>query len=158
MNRFEYSLKFLEKHIAKSEKITDLGIENGLSKILKAEGYTVTNTTGDLDLGYQIPNKVITAFEIFEHLFAPFNVLENNKGKLICSVPLNVWFSREYWNDKDKLDCHYHEFSVRQFNHLLERTGWKIIDTEKRSFFRLGIRPLLRLLFPSYYFVYAIKQ
>ena len=157
--RFRYSVKFTEKYIDKSEKITDLGEPNKLADMLLDRGYRVTNTSPscDLDYGSKVATSVITSFEIFEHMFAPFNFLMNNKGKLIVSVPLNVWFSPEYWNYKDKRDCHYHEFSVRQFNHLLDRTGWYIVASEKTSFFKFGIRPILRLFWPSYYFVYAVK-
>lgn len=157
--RFKYTLDFLSQHISKFEKITDLGVANDLSKYLKDNGYDICNTEGDLDLGFKIETDVFTSFEIFEHMFAPFNILNENKGKLITSVPLRLWFASEYWNYDNKLDCHYHEFSIRQFNHLLERTGWKIIDSKTCNFtpIRLGIRPILRLFYPRYYFVYAIK-
>lgn len=160
--RFEKTLRFVSKHFNNNEDILDLGIRNELSDYLRENGYKVQNTIGqDLDTHYSIVKEYnnITAFEIFEHLFAPFNLLNAARGKLIASVPLRLWFAPEYWNFNDRYDCHYHEFSVRQFNHLLERTGWKIKDSELwRSYDgKIGIRPLLRRIYPRYYIVYAEK-
>jgi len=48
--RFKLTLAFLKKHIDTTETILDLGVENPFSKIMKSEGFQVTNTTGeDLD-------------------------------------------------------------------------------------------------------------
>lgn len=84
-----------------------------------------------MDIEYDFVKKynIITAFEIFKHMFAPFNLLNIASGKLIASVPLRLWFAREHWNYNDPLRCHYHEFSKRQFNLLLTRTGWEIKDS-----------------------------
>jgi hypothetical protein len=162
--RFEKTLSFVMKHFKTDEIILDLGETNELSDFIRQKGgYKMVNTTGeDLDVDYSVVNKYcwITAFEIFEHMFAPFNLLNSAKGRLIASVPLRLWFAAEYWNYNDRHDCHYHEFSVRQFNHLLERTGWKLIDHEIwKSYDKpWGIRPLLRRIHPRYYIVYAEKQ
>ena len=161
--RFNNTLNFVQKHLEKSEDILDLGIENDLSKFLKSKGYNITNTQGqdlDIDFNFVKEHKVITAFEIFEHLFAPFNLLNIASGKLIASVPLSLWFAKAYWNNNDKLDCHYHEFEVKQFNHLLDRTGWKILDAEKWASYgnvRFGVRPILRRFYKRYYIIYAEK-
>ena len=129
---------------------------------MKKKGFSVKNTNGeDLDVDYHkyLNSKVTTAFEIFEHMFAPFNMLLELKGTLICSIPLNIPFQQEHWNDKDKMDCHYHEFTKRQFDHLLHRTGWEIIDYSYIYDSNwMGIRPLLRKLYPSFYIVYAVKN
>ena len=50
-------------------------------------------TIGVLSLDYD----VITSWEVFEHLLNPHTVLHNLKGKLLCTVPLNVWFAKPYW-------------------------------------------------------------
>ena len=95
-------------------------------------------------------------------MLAPFNILRNIKAKkLIASVPLKLWFSNAYWNDDDEWDRHYHEFEVKQFKFLLKKTGWSIIDSEKwRSYpqFKLGVRPILRMMTPRYYIVYCQRQ
>ena len=44
--RYKHTLEFLKQHIAPTETILDLGVENPLSEILKTEGYTVSNTSG----------------------------------------------------------------------------------------------------------------
>ncbi len=161
--RFEKTLSFLERHITTQETILDLGVENPFSKIMKEQGYTVSNTKGeDLDLNFDtISNSntdVVTAFEIFEHLIAPFNVLREIKAnKLVASIPLRLWFSPAYQSKTDPWDRHYHEFEDWQFDWLLEKAGWKIIDRDKwtNPVKKIGFRPLLRSFTPRYYIVYA---
>jgi hypothetical protein len=79
--RFEKTLSFVRKHLKTDEVILDLGKTNELSDFLRQEGnYKIVNTTGeDLDVDFKIVTKytTITAFEIFEHMFAPFNLLNS---------------------------------------------------------------------------------
>ncbi|MCH4551562.1 class I SAM-dependent methyltransferase [Aestuariibaculum lutulentum] len=161
--RFKHTLEFLRKHISTSETILDLGVVNPFSEIMSQQGYTVENTKGeDLDLDTStIDNSsadVVTAFEIFEHLLSPFTVLKSIKAdKLVASVPLKLWFSSAYRSKTDMLDRHYHEFEDWQFDWLLEKAGWKIIDRQKwtNPTKKIGIRPMLRWFTPRYYIVYA---
>ncbi|OYX25407.1 MAG: methyltransferase [Flavobacteriales bacterium 32-35-8] len=163
--RYKHTITFLKKHISTTETILDLGVENPFTKVMQEHGYNVSNTLGeDLDLDISaIKNSeadVISAFEIFEHLLSPFTVLKSIKAdKLVASVPLKLWFSPAYRSKTDMLDRHYHEFEDWQFDWLLEKTGWKIIATEKwtNPTKKLGIRPLLRFFTPRYYIVYAEK-
>lgn len=162
-DRFERTNSFLEKSIKKESVILDLGVQNDLSRYLIEKGYQISNTSGqDLDLDFEIVKKtefdVVTAFEIFEHMFCPFQVLRHIHAKtLIASVPLKLWFANAYWNDNDDRDKHYHEFEIKQFNLLLNKTGWKIIYSEKwKSAGNLfGIRPILRLFSDRYYIVHC---
>jgi hypothetical protein len=164
--RYKKTLDFLKKSVSTENKILDIGTENPFTKIMQEAGYEVMNTKGeDLDNDFQIVNNYdvdcYTSFEIFEHLLAPYNILkEIKKGKLVVSVPLKVWFAKAYWNKNEEWDRHYHEFEPRQFDWLLEKTGWKIKTKEAWASpdkLRFGIRPLLRYIVPSYYFVYAEK-
>tara|TARA_Y100000815_G_C13345140_1_gene501746 strand:+ start:2029 stop:2553 length:525 start_codon:yes stop_codon:yes gene_type:complete len=164
--RFKLTLEFLQKHISKDEKILDLGVENPLSKLMKQAGYKVENTTGeDLDLdtasAKNTTASVLTAFEIFEHLLSPLNVLKDSSAtKLVASIPLKLWFSPAYRSKTDKWDRHYHEFEDWQFDWLLEKSGWTIMDRVKFTHpaKKLGIRPLLRKFTPRYYLVYAERK
>lgn len=164
--RFKNTLAFLQKHIATDETILDLGIQNPFSKIMEENGYKVTNTNGeDLDTDFssvqQSNTQVVTAFEIFEHLLAPFNILKEIKAdKLVASVPLKLWFSTAYQSKTDPWDRHYHEFEDWQFDWLLEKTGWKIVDRAKwtNPTKKIGIRPLLRSFTPRYYIIFAERQ
>lgn len=164
--RFQHTLAFLQKHIATEETILDLGVENPFSKIMIEQGYSVENTKGeDLDVDFtSVQNssaEVVTAFEIFEHLLAPFNVLREIKGnKLVASIPLKLWFSPAYQSKTDAWDRHYHEFEDWQFDWLLEKSGWDIKDREKftNPVGKIGARPLLRSFTPRYYMVYARKS
>lgn len=163
--RFKHTLEFLQKHIATSETIFDLGVPNPFSKIMQENGYIVKNTTGeDIDNNQTALQKeeytVFTAFEIFEHLLNPYTVLKNVKcDKLLISIPLRLWFSSAYRSKTDMWDRHYHEFEDWQLDWLLEKTGWKIIDREKftHPVKKIGFRPLLRFFTPRYYMVYAEK-
>lgn len=141
----------------------DLGVVNPFSEIMKENGYDVTNTTGeDLDLDTAAVQTddydVVTAFEIFEHMVSPFNVLQDIKAKkLVASVPLKLWFASAYKNEADERDRHYHEFEDWQFDWLLEKSGWHIRRREKftNPVKKIGIRPILRRFTPRYYLVYA---
>lgn len=163
--RFRLTLEFLQKHIKSSETILDLGVENPFSTIMKNAGYSVTNTSGeDLDLNQTaLQNsdaKVVTALEIFEHLLNPFAVLKEIKAdKLIISIPMRLWFSPAYRSKTDMWDRHYHEFEDWQLDWLLEKTGWKIIDSKKwtNPVKQFGLRPFLRRFTNRYYIVYAEK-
>ncbi|WP_027138453.1 methyltransferase [Gaetbulibacter saemankumensis] len=161
--RFKHTIEFLEKHISTEQSILDLGVENPFSEIMKQHGYVVENTLGeDLDEDTSTIESskatVTTAFEIFEHLLSPYTVLKSiTSDKLVTSIPLKLWFSSAYRSKTDMLDRHYHEFEDWQFDWLLEKSGWKIIDREKwtNPTKKIGIRPILRWFTPRYYIVYA---
>jgi hypothetical protein len=163
--RFNITLQFLKKHIKTTEIIFDLGVPNPFSKIMEENGYTIINTTGeDLDKDQTALQKqtydVVTGFEIFEHLLNPYTILENvTCDKLLISIPLRLWFSPAYRSKTDQWDRHYHEFEDWQLDWLLEKSGWKIIDSVKftHPVKKFGFRPLLRFFTPRYYLVYAEK-
>lgn len=164
--RYKHTLDFLKKNISTESAILDLGIENPFSEILKKEGFKVNNTKGeDLDIFTEAVKTneydVITAFEIFEHLVAPFNVLKDIKAKkLVASIPLKLWFASAYQSKTDLWDRHYHEFEDWQFDWLLEKAGWHIVKKEKftNPVKKLGFRPFLRLFTPRYYLIYAERK
>ncbi|RSK42045.1 class I SAM-dependent methyltransferase [Mangrovimonas spongiae] len=161
--RYKHTLSFLKKHISINESILDLGVENPFSKIMTSEGFKVKNTQGeDLDENTSTIEKseadVITAFEIFEHLLSPYTVLKSIKAnKLVASIPMRLWFASAYRSKTDIRDRHFHEFEDWQFDWLLEKAGWKIIDRKKwtNPTKKIGIRPILRWFTPRYYIVYA---
>ena len=155
------------KHLDPGSKLLDLGTENPFTPQLKAAGYSVSNTQGEnLDDDFkkiaQTACDCVTAFEIFEHLLAPYNILKELKcNKLIASIPLKLWFAKAYWNETDDWDKHYHEFEPKQFQFLLEKTGWKIKDFEfwtSPDQNKIGVRPLLRYFYPRYYIVYCERD
>lgn len=158
------TIQFVKKHLESGAKILDLGVENQLGNRLKDSGFALSNTGGeDLDTDFEKYNAsefdCVTAFEIFEHLMAPYNILKAIKSKyLIASIPMRLWFATAYWNEKDPWDRHYHEFEQRQFDMLLERTGWKVLDSERwKSFDPIptGVRPILRRFTDRYYIVFC---
>ena len=161
--RYQITTDFIKKFVDKNELILDLGIENPLSKMLKNNGYNIINTRGeDLDIDQSAVKEtnatVVTAFQIFEHLLNPFQLLMSIKAnKLVCSVPLSLWFANAYRNSKDIRDNHFHEFEDWQFRLLLQKTGWKIIEEKKftNPVKKIGLRPLLRLFTNRYLIIYA---
>ena len=163
--RYQITTDFIKKFVDKNELILDLGIENPLSKMLKNNGYNIINTNGeDLDIDQSAVKEtnatVVTAFQIFEHLLNPFQLLMSIKAnKLVCSVPLSLWFANAYRNSKDIRDNHFHEFEDWQFRLLLQKTGWKIIEEKKftNPVKKIGLRPLLRLFTNRYLIIYAEK-
>ena len=163
--RYRITIDFVKKHISENENILDLGVMNPFSKILVDNGYKVYNTGGeDLDVDRSIITRssasVVTAFQIFEHLTNPFQVLKEIKSdKLVCSIPLRLWFSSAYRNRNDERDNHFHEFEDWQFRLLLKKTGWNIIDEKKftNPVKKFGFRPILRLFTNRYLIVYAEK-
>ncbi len=162
--RYKHTIAFLKEVVPDTATtILDLGVRNPFVDFMEREGYTVVNTSGeDLDLDTTaVENttaEVVTAFEIFEHLLAPFNVLRAiQANKIVASVPLKLWFAPAYRSKTDPWDRHYHEFEDWQFDWLFEKAGWTI---KKREQFtnpvkKIGIRPLLRQFTPRYYMVYA---
>lgn len=149
-----------------TEKILDLGVRNPFVEYMERAGYCVVNTDGeDLDLDTKAVQNtnatVVTAFEIFEHLLAPFNVLREIKAtKIVASVPLKLWFSPAYRSKTDLWDRHYHEFEDWQFDWLFEKAGWEIKRREKftNPVKKIGFRPLLRKFTPRYYLIYAERS
>lgn len=164
--RYKETLEFLTKVAPAPASIMDLGVRNPFSEIMENQGYQVTNTSGeDLDLNTEAVKtssaEIVTAFEIFEHLVAPFNVLRDiPSNKLVATVPLRLWFSPAYRSKTDKWDRHYQEFEDWQFDWLLEKSGWEIKDRHKwtNPVNKIGIRPLLRYFTPRYYAVYAERS
>ncbi len=162
--RYNNTISFIKKHVGHCNKVLDLGTQNEFSEIMEKNGFTVFNTSGeDLDFKPEVVTQFddiefVTALEICEHLLNPLWALKKlPSNRLIASVPLSLWFARAYRNESDEWDRHYHEFESWQFDWLLEKAGWKIIDTEKwpiptRDF---GVRPLLRSFVPRIYIVYA---
>lgn len=164
--RFKLTLEFLKEFVSPDENILDLGVANPFSEILKKEGFSVTNTQGqDLDTDTSIVKTanfdVVTAFQIFEHMVAPFNVLNDiNSKKLVASIPLKLWFTSAYRSKTDDWDRHYHEFEDWQFDWLLEKSGWEIKKSIKFTspVNKIGIRPILRRFTPRFYLVYAERK
>ena len=163
--RFASTLSFLEQSLPPPARLLDLGAPNALGDRLSAAGYTVINTAADLD---QDPECVrghavdaVTAFEILEHLVAPFNVLRAiDASRLFATVPLRLWFATAYRSDSDAWDRHFHEFEDWQFDWLLKRSGWRIVNRAKWVSYGppVGFRPILRRFTPRYYAVDAVRM
>ena len=164
--RYRLTLEFLKKHLPENTDILDLGVRNPFSEIMEEAGYRVANTEGeDLDLDLErVRNtkaEAVTAFEILEHLVAPYNVVKAIPcDKLLASIPLRLWFAPAYQSKTDPWDRHFHEFEDWQFDWLLEKAGWEIKDRLQwaHPVRKIGLRPLLRRFTPRYYLIYAERK
>ena len=163
--RFHQTLSFIESSLPKGSKILDLGTPNELSEFMTENGYEVDNAFGkDFDLEPTIVAQdgydAVTMLEVLEHLVNPMGVLQEVKApKLFASVPLDLWFSKDYKNQSNEWDQHFHEFEDWQFDWLLRKSGWKKLRSEKwvNPTNKLGIRPLLRRFTPRFYMIEAIR-
>lgn len=165
--RYDKTLDFIKKNAPDASTILDLGTPNSFSKIMEDRGFQVYNTSGqDLDFDYETLKEfkdieLVTALEIFEHLLNPLLVLKNLPAdKLVASVPLSLWFAKAYRSKTDPWDRHFHEFEDWQFDWLLEKAGWRILDSVQwcSPQDKIGLRPLLRRVTPRFYMVYAERQ
>jgi len=164
--RFKITLDFLKKHLADGSQVLDLGVSNPFSKMMAENGYDVSNTAGedlddDLSTVTTFNGDAVTAFEIFEHMVAPYNVLKAIPSQhLFVSVPLKLWFASAYRNKNDIRDQHYHEFESWQLDYVLDKAGWKVVDRVKftNPAKKIGLRPLLRLFTDRYYLVYCVRK
>lgn len=166
--RFDLTMEFIEDLNLKNETILNLGPDNPFSEYLRQSGFTITDTKigQDLDLDFDVVSNpkfsAVLGFEILEHLVSPFPLLKSiTAEKLVLSVPLSLWFSKAYWNEDDPYDRHYHEFEPRQLEMLLNKAGWVIKKEAKHTAtdsFKFGIRPVLRMITPRYYFVYCERS
>lgn len=164
--RYKHTLEFLQEVLPAPAVVLDVGVRNPFSEIMEENGYTVYNTNGeDLDNFPEVVNNqkvdAVVAFEIFEHLLAPYNVLKNIEAdKLITTIPLKLWFASAYRSKTDMWDRHYHEFEDWQFDWLINKSGWRSLKTKKWTspIKKLGFRPILRKFTPRYYAVYAERK
>lgn len=169
-------IKLVESYLKKDLIILDLGIQNKISQALRESGYLVKNTNGeDLDFDRHAIKKgdydAITAFEIMEHLYNPFEVLHDiPKNKLIfISIPIRHLFIQDsYFKHDESRMSHFHEFEDWQMIRLLEKTGFTLIKYYKkkqtsmfndwRTFRRsFGFRPIMREFKKAMYII-AIKK
>jgi len=162
--RYIKTIEFLSETIKPPKKILDLGPENPFTTIMHEEGYDVTNTALGVDLDYDQDvvkdgqYDVVTAFEILEHMVNPFGILSAIKAtELVASIPLNLWYLPAHWNKEDPFDRHYHEFYPKQFDMLLNKSGWKIVRSEKWIVpsSNWGITPLFKRFTPRFYIAYC---
>lgn len=164
--RIKETADYVYSQIDTSVPIIDLGTYNSISHTLHHCGYTVTNThSEDLDIHYQeVHNStadVMTAFEVLEHMVNPMQVLKSFNGKMIIgSVPIRGWGQYRGNTEQDPHDEHYHEFREWELRKLLNKSGYKIVDIQRKHWPTSGIsiRKILKRIIPSHYLFTAIKK
>ena len=136
--------------------IFDVGAgDSWLRDELRREYYGEIYTT-DVDLDNELlpfPTgffKVITSFEVIEHLMNPlFHIKEllrvmDKDGRLYLTTPNDnsLIYKAEHLLGR-KYDPHFHQFSMRDLKLLLEKGGWKVVKAWK--FFKSGRGTLARV-------------
>ncbi len=111
------------------------------------------NTSNDLDTGtLEGRYGVVTAFEVFEHLFNPLhallqvrNVLDGKDARLFLSMPLRKpGFLAS--------PGHFHEMSRREAGMLFRRAGFAVVKSgefriRRPMFYLTGFKPLMRAFY-----------
>lgn len=165
-HRFARTLDWMRGSLPPPARVLDVGGDNPFAREMRAAGYAVTSTEGDLDdhpEAAAVEAEAVTAFEILEHLVNPLGVLRAAQApRLFATVPMRLWFAPAYCNPSDPWDRHYHEFEPWQFDWLVEKAGWTIVRREqwtpRRDGLPLGVRPLLRTVTPRWYAVEAERR
>ena len=152
--RWRKTLDFLEHSSLAGTAVSkglDLGERTPLTGMLEELfGCSFTNTVQDLDLErLEGQYRVVTAFEVLEHLYNPLHALLEVKGvlrgegaRLFVSMPLH---KPDFLASPD----HFHEMSATAAFSLFQRAGFRIA---RKGEFRIrhpwfycrGVKPLLR--------------
>ena len=124
------------KHLDPGSNLLDLGTENPFTPQLKAAGYSVSNTQGEnLDDDFkkiaQTACDCVTAFEIFEHLLAPYNILKELK-----SISLFLFEKIKVFNGLFGLFPLLNLFLDKPLKHLKQRNNewtheWQVSSRHK---------------------------
>jgi SAM-dependent methyltransferase len=158
-------LKYFSNKVNSSQKILDVGQRNLLTKELeKIHNVKIDNTTGDLDVNFEIPNKdydIIIYSHTIEHQFNPlYTLLELKKvlkpeGLLYILLPER---GKLLWTSG-----HYHEIDDYRMKLILKRSGFLIKDTHREKAWRhwaeyiKGFRPFYRF-FREFDATYVVKK
>ena len=164
-NALKRKLNYFRNLIKEDQHILDVGGRNRLTEALEAEHQvTIDNTSGDLDLQFEIPGTeydIIIYSHTIEHQFNPlFTLLELKKvlkedGVLYVLMPER---GKLLWTKG-----HYHEIDDYRFRLLMKQSGLKIINKRKEKAWRhwteymRGFRPFYRL-FREFDVIYAVKK
>jgi len=165
LNRKEYILKIFRKHVPLEMKIIEIGAGTGnISKLLQQYKYDIA--VGELYLNglnhareygltklyqfdlmsppFQEHFDAIGMFDVLEHIADDAEALRNarkilsSNGLLILTVPAHMCL----WNFEDIRAGHKKRYNLKNIKHLLQETGFEII--EAKHFF-ISILPLLFL-------------
>ncbi len=129
-NRIE-TIKMIDRYGGLFGEVLDIGEYNLFTSILMGRyKIFIHNTTGDLDISFNCPDKeydFVHYNNVIEHQFSPLFTLLNihkvlkNTGVLIVGAPI-----KPYWITPAK--CHFHEMDNYRFYKLITRAGFKVID------------------------------
>lgn len=153
IRRWELTLNFLMKYGVDGNCL-DCGDRTEMTEMIEDWfSVKVKNTEHNLDWfqpGFGNFDNVFI-FEIIEHLINPGVLFEwlkeriNPNTIIYLSTPINrpKWMRNKQW--------HFHEFNYNELEHLIDQSGFKIVDEKRINCTRwyymfTGFRPLLRVL------------
>lgn len=155
-NHYDETLRFLRGRVNSNQSIIDIGQRSPLTDIMEADlNIKITNTTGDLDQGFEFestdPADVIIYSHTIEHQFNPLYTLLRIKEKMQPDGVLYIMLpsrGRLLWTAG-----HFHEIDHYRMGLLIKRAGLKIVGYERRKHWRgirdyfTGFRMMLRAIF-----------
>jgi len=173
--RYKYTSAFLNKHRGNKkerERVLDIGGKNEFGvRLANEHNLSYHYSIGDLDtLDWTVSEsssheyEVVFCFEVLEHLLNPLLLLKllyekkyiDENSKIFISVPRRPHF---LWTPH-----HFHEFDKSRFEYLIDRAGYKIITYERSGilwrnwiFYFRGIKPILRLIWPTRSYFYLVR-
>jgi SAM-dependent methyltransferase len=164
-SNIKLTLDYFKGKLNTKQTILDIGGRGPLvDEIEAAFGVKIDSTDGDLDVGFQIPDKkydVVIYSHTIEHQFNPlFTLLRIEEvmkpdGRLYIMLPER---GKMLW-----ANGHYHEIDEYRMRILLRRADLEVESKIRQKVWRtwysyfLGFRPFLRL-FLEYHAVYCVKK
>jgi hypothetical protein len=151
---------YLTARIKKDGPILDIAQRSPLTDLIEQEYGPVYNTSGDLDVDFEIPVKYaryIVYSHTIEHQFNPLytllrlrEVMDEN-SRMFIILPSR---GKLLWEEQ-----HFHEIDHYRMQLLFKRAGLKMVSFERKKvwrsplFYFQGVRPVLRffLEYTGYY-------
>lgn len=152
--RIKKTIAFVRQFPLKGKNVLCAGYYNEIDKLICATlGIEYEYTNWDLDRVYFINSSkmydYIFCLDVLEHLMNPLlflSVMKQFCCPIVITYPHRPFVP--FWYPH-----HFHEYSNKAFNTLLEHSGWKVVKHETFSYYQQwwkffnGIRPVIKFIF-----------
>lgn len=157
-------MRYLKERMKEEGPILDIAQRSPLTDLIEQEIGPVLNTSGDLDVDFEIPvryARYIVYSHTIEHQFNPLYTLlrlaevMDEKSRMFIILPSR---GKLLWEVQ-----HFHEIDHYRMQLLLKRAGYKMISFERKKvwrspiFYFKGVRPILRFFF-EYTGYYEVRK
>jgi len=151
--RWKRTLKFLRGSSLSGAVLggLDVGDRTPFTALLEQQfGCSFTNTAVDLDIEPLSGSfRVVTAFEVLEHLYNPLHALLEIK-QILAGPDARLFLSMPLWKPSYLASPdHFHEMTRSAACSLFSRAGFAVVRSaefriRKPLFYLTGVKPLLR--------------